>query len=201
MTTGTGLINSVAGFLHRADLTVIIPDLIALAEVRINGDLDARLQDTRVSINTVATVETVALPVDCINIRGLFIDYLPRMILDYLTPEQLYATYQWSTAGAPQAFTVVNSTIVLAPIPDAIYALQLTYKAKVPSLSVIDPNWLLTTYPNVYLYATLCESAPYLKDDKRIGVWETKYAEAIKVVNAQDWFSGSSMRMRSDVRK
>lgn len=47
------------------------------------------------------------------------------------------------------------------------------------SLMTTDPNWLLTAHPDVYLYGTLVESAPYLKDDARVAVWEQRYQDAV----------------------
>ena len=88
----------------------------------------------------------------------------------------------------------------LAPVPDDVYEIRLLYKSKIPSLASNGTTWLMTTYPHVYLYATLCEAAPYIKDDNRTAIWEKKYKESIESVNAQDWYSGSTMRVRTDVR-
>lgn len=199
LATYSDLQTAVANFLHRADLSAIIPDFIALAEVRINGDLDARLQDTRVTLSTVAGTETVALPSDTINIRTLVCQGSPNVVLDYQTPDAISTAYTWGNSGTPQAYTVSGSNLILRPIPDAVYSLDTIYKARVPTITS-GSNWLLTTYPNVYLYGSLCEAAPYIKDDARVQLWESKYSEAIDSVNSQDWYSGSSMRVKTDVK-
>lgn len=48
------------------------------------------------------------------------------------------------------------------------------------SLMTTDPNWLLTAHPDIYLYGTLVEAAPFLKDDARVPVWEARLQDAIE---------------------
>jgi hypothetical protein len=51
----------------------------------------------------------------------------------------------------------------------------------VPALSGTNAtNWLLTEAPDVYLYGALVHTAPYLKDDARIQVWEALFAQGIE---------------------
>lgn len=198
LTNYTDLQASVANFLHRSDLTAIIPDLITLAEIRINGDLDARLQDVKTTLSATSGIDNVALPTDIINIRHLSVaSASPIVTMEYQSPDTLVTKHPFGAAGTPRAFSVIGTSAYMAPIPDANYTLTLIYKGRVPSLSAAGTTWLMTNYPHVYLYGALCESAPYLKDDARIPVWEAKYTEAIDTVNSQDWYSGSTMRVRA----
>ena len=202
LATYTDLQASIANWLHRSDLASVIPDFIELAEKRINGDLDARLQDAVVSLSTVAGQISVTTLSDVVNIRSLTIQSSPNQVLDYLSPDQFNGQYAWAETGTPRSFTVIGGSIYLGPTPDAAYTLQTIYKALVPSLATAQggTNWLMTNYPQVYLMASLCESAPYIVGDDRLPVWEQKYQEAIESVNSVDWYSGSTMRVRSDVR-
>lgn len=202
LATYTDLQASIANWLHRNDLAAVIPDFITLAEKRINGDLDARLQDTVATLATVAGVLSVATPADVVNIRSLTIQASPNQVLNYLTPDQFNEQYAFGESGTPRSFTMIGGAIYLGPTPDAAYALQTIYKALVPSLgsAVGGVNWLMTNYPQVYLMAALCESAPYVVGDDRLPLWEQKYKEAIESVNSVDWYSGSTMRVRGDMR-
>lgn len=190
---------SVANWLHRSDMAAIIPDLIVLAEKRINGDLDARLQDAAATLQTVAGNPVVALPTDTINLRSLTVKTTVNVVLDYLTPDQFNTQFSSNISGLPLAFSVIGASLYLGPTPDAVYSLQCIYKASVPALSA-GTNWLMTSYPQVYLAATMCAAALYTKDNELLKTWEVAYAEAIKSVNAIDWYSGSTMRVRTDVR-
>jgi hypothetical protein len=200
ITSGTTLVSVVASWLHRDNLSAMIPTFVQLAEQRINADIGARAQDTVLSLDTVANTDNVTMPSDLINLRTVYVNQSPKIVLDYLSPDQFESSWAYSGTNVPQAYTIIGNAIYLAPTPDAVYPLGLTYKAKVPSLTVTDSNWLILSNPAIYLYATLCEAAPYLQDDARIQLWEGKYTQAVAALNAQEWSSNSTMRVRTDVR-
>ena len=200
LTNYTDLQTSVANFLHRTDLTSVIPDLIQLAETKMYRDIDAKLQDTIATLSTATGVETVVLPSDFINMRSLVVVSSPNATLDYYAPDAYFAAKPWSSAGKPAIYTIINNTLYLQDVPDAIYSLKVVYRAKVPALATASTNWLMTNFPNVYLYGTLCEAAPYLLNDERLPMWSAKYQEAIQTVNQQDWANASTLRVRGDVR-
>jgi len=47
-------------------------------------------------------------------------------------------------------------------------------------------NWLLTESPDIYLYATLVQSAPYLKEDERTGIWSSFYEKLVEDMRIAD---------------
>jgi hypothetical protein len=61
-------------------------------------------------------------------------------------------------------------------------AVELWYYKKLDALSSAL-NSLYTANPDLYLYAALAASAPYMQDDKRIPVWERLYMQARDSVN------------------
>lgn len=200
ITNYTELKTSIAGWLHRTDLEAVIPDFIMLAEHRVNGDLDARFQDKKASLSSVAGQEYVDIPADLINIRHLSVVTNPIQTLTYRSPDQFEITFPSSPTGTPQIYTVIGTKIYLSPVPDYAYELDVVYKSKLETLSDSNPtNKLIELYPHVYLFASLCESAPYIRDDVRLPVWETKYKESVDTVNAQDWYSGSTMIVKTDI--
>lgn len=200
--TYANLKTSIANFAHRGDLTSIIPDLITLAENRINGDLDARFQDTVTSLVTVASTQTVATPTGMMNIRAITVtSTTPTQTLLYQTPESFQIAHQYAQTGTPFNYTVIGSSIYLAPIPDAVYTLTTSYKAKIVALSdTVTTSSLLTNYPKVYLCAAMCEVAAYCQNKTMAQHWEPQYKDAIDSVNNQDWYSGGGMRVKTDVR-
>lgn len=192
------LVASVASWLHRSDLTSIIPDLVTIAEARMSNDIKARDMDTTATLTLVSGTNTVATPTDMTEVRRLMISSTdPKRPLVYVTPDQLATKYPYSTTGMPEVFTVIGANFELAPIPDAAYSVSCTYRQRVPSLQSNTTNWLMTKWPHAYLYATLCASAPYLGQDQRVDVWEREYQKAIDDINMVDWYSGSSMVVRA----
>ena len=200
--TYSDLQTSVASWLARTDLTATIPDFITLAEARINRELRIRAMETTISIATVANTATVALPTRYVQMRVLTITDTPTYPLDYRTPEDLLFKYGNAGTGKPKAFTLDGETIRLGPTPDAIYTLAGIYYQGFAALSS-GVNWLITNAPDVYLYATLLETMPFIANDTRIPVWQMMYANAIDKLqraDERDRHSGGALVMRSDVQ-
>lgn len=198
LTNYADLQDSIAKFLHRTDLATVIPDLITLAEARINTDLNSRLQSVKTLLTATSGVDSIELPVDLIGIRHFSVaSSSPAKFLDYETPDVFVIKHPYGEVGIPRAYTIIGQAIYLVPIPGADYELNLIYKSRVPNLATQGATWLLSNYPNIYLYGALCESAPYLKDDTRIAVWEDKYVKAVNSVNVQDWNSNPTMVVRT----
>lgn len=189
---------SVASWLNRGDLSASIPDFITLAETQLNTDLEARSMDAKTTLVTVVGTSTVALPTDMLGMRRLQVLGTYNQPLSYRSPDELSIDFAANTSGQPVVFTVIGGDAELAPIPDAVYSLELTYKQRIPALSVTNTtNWLLTSWPNAYLYASLIAATPFIMNDARLPVWARLYAQAIEGINNVDWYSGSTMKVRA----
>jgi hypothetical protein len=196
----TDLQASIAAWSHRSDLTAIIPDFIVLAEKRINSDIDARAQDSVVTLSTVANVAYITAPTDMLTVRSLtLVTSNQTTVLDYLTPDQFNASYG-TTTGQPQSFTIIGNLLYLGQIPDSVYSIQCIYTASVPPIASNPTNWLITNFPQVYLTACLVEVARYTLNQELFASSNASYKEAIDSVNSIDWYSGSTMRVRHDLR-
>lgn len=189
---------AVASWLNRGDLSANITDFITLAEAQLSTDLKTRSMETKVTLATVAGTKTVALPTDMLEMRRLQVVGTYNQPLSYRSPDELSIDYAANGSGQPVVFTVVGGNIELAPIPDAVYSLELTYQQRIPALSVSNTtNWLLTNWPNAYLYASLMASAPFIMNDARLATWGQLYQQAVDGINSVDWYSGSTMKVRS----
>ncbi len=189
---------SVASWLNRGDLTANIPDFITLAEAQLSTDLKTRSMEAKVTLSTVAGTKTVALPTDMLEMRRLQVVGTYNQPLSYRSPDELSIDYASNMSAQPIVFTVVGGNIELAPIPDGVYSLELTYQQRIPALTGTNTtNWLLTNWPNAYLYASLLAATPFIMNDARIQVWAQLYSQAIDSINSVDWYSGSTMKVRS----
>ncbi|TFH81806.1 phage adaptor protein [Pseudomonas kribbensis] len=189
---------SVASWLNRNDLSSNIPDFITLAEAQLSTDLKTRSMEAKVTLSTVAGTKTVALPTDMLEMRRIQVVGTYNQPLSYRSPDELSIDYAANGSGQPVVFTVVGGNVELAPIPDAVYSLELTYQQRIPALSdASQTNWLLTTWPNAYLYAALLAATPFIMNDERLPVWASLYEKAKESINGVDWYSGSTMKVRS----
>lgn len=198
----TSLQASVADWLHRTDLTALLPDFVQLAEARIAKDLRLRRQISTATLSTVAAVQAVALPADYLEMEntGLTSGGINRN-LEFVTIERLNIKYpQGGRNGIPVVYSFLGNDILFGPTPDAAYSATISYYARTAALSVTTTNWLLINYPRVYLYSTLAEAADYIQDPDNLQKWEAKYMRAVKDLQESDdksMFSGSALRVRS----
>ena len=169
---------AIADWLHRADLTARIPDFIGLAESRISVDL--RLSNQQKGVIGTSAGGIITLPSDFRQAQALFVPWGgTERELPIRPPADVPMVQGVSTAAYVQDNTIIVNG------DDVDY--RLVYFSGIPALSdTATQNWLIMTYPNVYLYASLLEAMPYLKDDARINVWGAGYKNAIAALAAQD---------------
>ena len=191
---------SVASYLGRSDLTTEIPDFIRFAELRLARELRTRPMLNSATAPTVANDARTALPTDFLEIRDLFIQGNPRRPLTYMSPSAFSRQARADIVGLPVFYTILASEFQYAPIPDAIYTLEILYYAKPTFLSSSNAsNVFLANYPDALLYASLIEAEPYLINDARSQLWATLYDRAIKNISDSDQggeYSGIPLQMK-----
>ena len=198
ISTYSDLQQAVADWLHRTDLSGVIPTFIAVAEENMSSDITSRSMDAKTTLTTVAGTATLSLPSDMVEMRRLQIVGSYNTVLRYVSPDQIGADYDQNLQARPSEFTVIGGNLELAPIPDSAYSLELVYKQRVPALSNTNTtNWVLTGWPSIYLYGTLVQACSYVLDFERQAVAQKMYQEAVNNINSVDWYSGSTMRVRA----
>lgn len=193
------LSSAVTSWLNRADLQATVPDFIALAEERIARDIRCRQMVVSATLTTVAGVESVALPdrwIEGVSLRIVE----PQIQLEYVTPEELRGMFGSTYNGLPSVYTIEGESLILGPVPAQVYSLQSIYYQRFTPLSGTGTNALLDASPSLYLFAALAEASPFLMDDQRAGLWESKYAAVVRQVNATESSAnsaGTSLRIRT----
>jgi hypothetical protein len=187
LTSYSELRSSIADWLNRDDLASVIPDFISLAEAQ----LERRLPTERMVKRATATIDTPfsALPSDFLSVKSLVLtSTAPTQPLEFLSEDELDAKkYVYRTTGKPQYFTLIGNQIEVLPAPDTGYLAEITYVSTLAKLSDSNTsNWILARHPDVYLYGSLMQAAPYLRDDERVGLWASMYTQAIEEMLIQD---------------
>ena len=176
--TYTDLKAKIAEYLARDDLTATIPDFIKLAEAKFNRELFVRQMETRatttIDLNS-SEPEFISLPDDFQSMRRVRLSSLEgKPLLEFKSGVQMdeYRAKTSNVTGQPRYFTIFGTEMELAPTPDSAVTVEMVYRANVPALSDTQAdNWLLLSAPDAYLYGSLLEAAPYMKEDARIQVW------------------------------
>ena len=194
LATYSDLLTELDQWLNRSDLTDRIPTFIRLFESRANRLLRTPEMHTQAGYATVSGTAELALPDDFLSARDLYLDSDPDVVLEAMSPATLRNSYPNALQGSPAAYAVVGQQIILGPTPDASYSILLDYYQRIPSLNTDNTtNWLLSAYPDLYLWGSLCMAEAFLRDDNRLSVWKAAWDEATAEINAQ----GNRQRMPS----
>ena len=203
LTTYTELKSSLADWLNRTDLTSAIADFISLAEAQMERQLRTRQMIVRATASFAAAAEYGTVPDDFLETKSIKLDTNPVTSLSFQTIEGMdqLSNTTYLSSGKPLYFSVVGNQFRLLPIPDGAYTADLVYYAKLAKLSATNAtNWLLTQAPDVYLYGSLLQAAPYLQDDARISVWSSLYLaglEQLQVADDRGSTSGGALLARA----
>jgi hypothetical protein len=199
ITTYAELKTAVANWLNRDDLTAVIPDFISLAET----DINRKLRHYKMIERMDATLDSryVQVPNGWLETMRFNITNSSTVKLDYIGPEDMLQKREQNSdaVGVPQFYSQIGDAIEVFPTPSGEFPMQLAFFERIPSLSDTTTfNWLLQDEPDLYLYGTLMQSAPYLLDDARTQTWGALYTNALnslQVASDDTRYGGSGRRI------
>lgn len=200
LTTYDELKSSIADFLNRDDLTSVIPDFITLAETSMNREVRHWRMEKRANANL--DTQYTALPNDFLEPIRMSLTTADTNTLEMVNAFQIsnLRAQNLNTSGRPVNFAILDGSIEVFPTPDAVYSLEMLYYEKIDTLnSGNTSNWILSNFPDAYLYGALVHSAPYLAEDARTNTWAALYQKAINDINGESErskTSGSGRRMK-----
>ena len=183
ISTYTELKTEVADFAHTTDLTSKMDVFCLLAEAVINKDLKTLEMEKRLSISLDDAFYD--LPADYMAIRALHIEVNGgRLPIALLSPPVLDLRYS-NTSGTIGGFAIHGGQIEVRPAPDATAPVtaELSYFARVPTLTGTSTNDILTNYPMIYLSAMMIQVYLYLQDTEQMATWTAAYSSQITQAN------------------
>lgn len=189
---------AVTRWIKRDALSDYVPDFIAMGEARIYRDLRIRAMETALS-STIAS-GVIAVPSGYVELKHAYINSSPVQGLQRKDAEWIYHNYPTrSSDGKPKFIAREGDNLIFGPYPDTGYTVKGIYYKRLDALSDSNTtNWFTANAPDLLLFAALCEAEPFMKNDERIAVWESKYASVKDQVQRQDRneaFSGSPLAM------
>ena len=185
-TSYSNLQQNIADYLARQDLTDKIPMFISLAETRLNRDLRLR-QTLQQSSYTLDSGSIVPTPADFLELQDIHLDGNPIIPLTFQTVSQFYKKQGTSSQGVPINYTLVADNFVLSPQPTNATTCNMTYYKIPQPMSDTNPtNEYLDVCPDLVLYASLAESAPFLMDDPRLVTWDNLYQTGLASITKSD---------------
>lgn len=196
ISTYAELQTAVGNWLHRADLSGIIPDLIMLGEKRIFREIRARSMET--ALNSTIASGVIALPADYLELKFAYVDGAPVALLQRATATAVLQKYPLrSSTSKPKLIAREGANFIFGPYPDSTYTIKGIYYAQ-PVVVSTSANTIFTDNPELYLFAALLEAEPYLKNDNRVMLWQAKYDQIKDQINSyerQEAGSGSGLQV------
>lgn len=198
VTTYNTLLTAIADYLARSDLTTFTPNFVQNWEERFYRDSENWASWMEAALSVTITSNVAAVPAGYLGLKVAYIDGQVNPLLKRISLVQLYERYPRDSGltGIPRYIARNGANFEFGPIP-ASGTLAGTYYAK-PTVLRSDAdgvNWLITNAPDLCLYGSLLEAEPFLKNDKRIAVWQSFYDSALVAYRSQfraEDYSGSA---------
>ena len=203
ISTKAELHTAVANWLNRSDLTARIPEFISLAESSFNRNLRTREMLVRSTASTAS--QYVGLPTDFLEMLNIELTSTsPPKRLVYITSDRSddYREKRNNEVGTPDYWTIEGASIQLLPTPSESVTIQLNYYQDIPALSTLadsEHNWLISSHPDIYLFATLLQASPYIMDSQSAQQWDSLLARSMQELQMSDEkskYAGGTLNMR-----
>lgn len=176
------------GFTAESDAIVYeqLPRLVTLGERRIARELKIQGFIVPIQTNLQAGLAVYPKPDRWRDTISMSVNNVPIFARSYE-----YIRNYWpdeSQTGSPQFYADYDyQHWIIAPTPSAIQTLEILFYQQPRLLGDdVQTNWLTEYAPDLLLYASLLESAPFLKKDERIQVWQGMYDRAAQAINGED---------------
>ena len=184
----------IADFANRQDLGTQIPVFIEMTEARLRRDLRDK---TRMTQRAEAMVygEYFPLPCNWVETTKVIAGGRPLRLTDSFNIERV------ELSEGPKFYRHAGDQLQLMPAVEGDpISFEMEYLEFPEALSDDNPtNWVLDTYPDIYIYGAMLQVAPFLMDDARLPVWTQAYGEAVKSANGSSdkaQSSGSALRLQ-----
>jgi hypothetical protein len=196
VTTYGTLATAVQDYLSRTDVGVSAGNLdylLSESEEEMNARLRVRYMLTAIT-PTVSSAGVITLPTGFLGWKRFQCrDGTREWDLDLKDAEELTSISDlYGNAGIPEAVITTGTTSQIWPYTDATYTFRGLHYLQIPQLtSVATTNWVITNYPNAYLYGCLAAARAFVKDDtpamaSRFDLWQKRFDEAIDRINTVD---------------
>lgn len=199
------LLTAVADWLAKSNLTTFTPNFVQNWEEKFFRQPKNFGRWMETSLSSAIASSVVAVPAAYLGLKHVYVDGSPASRLDRVSLNQLYGRYpRGDSTGLPQWISRDTTNFVFGPIPDDDYTIKGVYWAKPTVLRSYTTggadaaaHWIIVNAPDLALYGALCESAPFLQRDARLGTWKGLYQEALedyRALHKEEDVSGSPVQ-------
>lgn len=190
--TYDSLVNDIETYLERTDQATIqkIPQFIMLAEQVIAAELKFLGNLTVAESTMVQGQPVIDKPARWRKTVSMNITVAGQKYPVLLRKYEYLREY-WPDATAtdvPKFYCDYDYTHwLVAPTPASAYSYEVLYYERVQPLdSTNQSNWFTQYAPQAMLYGSLLQAMPFLKNDERMGMWQSQYQQIMEVLKTED---------------
>lgn len=192
----------ISGYAHRSDLEGNIPTFVTLATARIGRDVNDPSLTVRATYVADADDQFIILPADVRQITDVYmVTASGRLAVMPRTALQMSALYEQQNEEGAMVYCLRGAEMEVVPSLAAGSALEINYRSSLAQfVDDADTNSILSKYPNIYVYASMMELAPFIQGEERLAVWQGLYNEEVRRINeeAEDYeMSGAPLQIIS----
>jgi hypothetical protein len=179
-----------------------------LIESRVNRELRTRHQETETTeALSGAYLDLTSDPTNWLEFGFLRLETATPVELVQESPQN-YARFDTGDSGEPRWFHIRSNRIYFRPAPDGAYTVTISYYGPIDSLESNSTNWLMTNYPDIYLFGMLSMAADFKRDDGATipngtaARWNARYEMAWNKLESMDQrarMSGALPVIQTDV--
>lgn len=170
-----------------SDISGDVLDLIiAAGEQQCYRELRSTTQETPLSVTV--TSNLAPLPADFLELKGSLYIGSGKATASFAPGQQIQDAIQTRASvasSAPVLYTMQGDSFLFYPVQGDTTIVLGTYIKRFPDLST-GLNAMFNRHPDVFLYAALAESAPFLGEMSRLPVWKSMYEERIAAAIMQE---------------
>lgn len=171
----------------QSSISVAVLDLLIASGER---DLyrKCRSSTQEASLSLTVTSNAAALPADFIELKSPVYIGNGCVTANFMPAQQLQDALQSNTntqATGPYYFSFQSDSMVFFPLQGNGIVVKGTYYKKFADIST-GLNALFTRHPDLFLYAALAKSAPYVGEIQRLPIWQHEYANILSDVNEEE---------------
>lgn len=188
--------------------TATVDLLISLGDQGVyNGTLGAngetlpglRCGDMEADLSLTVASNAAPLPTDCLQL--IRVQQTGEYPMDYVAEEGMLRYIKGGGgSGAARQYTQQGRNLIFFPVLDDGATVGGRYYKKFADVSLGTLNAAFNRYPDLWLYAALAESAPFIGEDARLPLWKAQYRGRLLAALATEQnraHSGSRLSIRA----
>lgn len=168
-----------------AKLIASLPNLIRMGEAKLKRELRIEARHTSITLAVTSPVEP--LPNDFYSMREVVDQDGNLGQLRYVSPAALKEKANARPNHWLALYSLEDKNILFAgpnqSIPATAKNITIHYVRDIPNFETEDQSWLTDDNLDLLTYATLYHSAPFLREDERVSMWNSLYAAALTSAN------------------